>query len=96
MAELDVRRIEALGNLTKIIQCKVHSDIARKEFLALRNDAIDLHALWRGISCSCICTFVVYKCLYILSTPVCWNCYFFHVKSCETTMYMFQLFVFSF
>ena len=55
MGELDVRRTQVLGNLAKIIQCKVHSYIARKEFLALRNATINLQALWRGISCSCIC-----------------------------------------
>ena len=42
MAELDVRRTEVMGNSTKIIQCKVRSYIAQKEFLALRNAAIDL------------------------------------------------------
>ena len=77
MAELDVRRTEVLGNSAKIIQCKVCSYIARKEFLALCNAAIDLQALWRGISCSCIYRSAGSKCLCILSTPiVCWNCFF--------------------
>ena len=77
MAELDVRKTEVLGNSTKIIQCKVRSYIARKEFLALHNAGIDPQALWRGISCSCICMYDGSKCLCILSTPaVCWNCFF--------------------
>ena len=45
MAELDVRRTEVLGNSEKIIQCKVHSYIARKEFIALHNATIDLQSL---------------------------------------------------
>ena len=77
MAELDVRRTEVLGNLAKNIQCNVHSYIDRKESLPLHNVAINLQALWRGISCSCICRFVGSKCLCILSTHVvCWNCFF--------------------
>jgi len=48
MAELDARRSEVLGNSAKIIQRKVRSYIARKEFLALRNASIHLQALWRG------------------------------------------------
>lgn len=51
MAELDARRSEVLGNSAKIIQRKVRSYIARKEFLSLRNAAIHLQALWRG-NCS--------------------------------------------
>ena len=42
MDELDVRRTKVLGNSAKIIQCKVRSYIARKEFIVLRNVAIDL------------------------------------------------------
>ena len=76
MDELDVRRTEVLGNSEKNIQCKVRSYTARKLFLALRNAAIDLQALWRGISCSCICRSAGSKFLCILSTPVvCWNCF---------------------
>ena len=97
MAELDVRRTEVLRNLAKIIQCKFCSYIAWKEFLAFHNDAIDLQALWRGIPCSCICRSVGSKCLCILSiAAVCWNYFFFHVKSCEITMYIFYLSVFFF
>ena len=70
MAELDVRRTEVLRNSAKIIQCKVCSYIAREEFLALRNVVIDLQALWRDISFSCISRFVGSKCLCIMSTPV--------------------------
>ena len=78
MAELDVKRTKVLGNLAKIIQCKVCSYIAREEFLALRNVVIDPQVLWRDISCSCICRSIGSKCLCILSTPiVCWNCFFF-------------------
>ena len=74
MAELDVRKTEVLGNSTKIIQCKVRSYIARKYFFSLRNDVIDLQALWRGISCACICRSIGSKCLCILSTlALCWN-----------------------
>ena len=78
MDEYDVRITKVLGNSTKNIECKFCSYIARKEFIDLRNAAIDLQALWRGISCSCICRSVGSKCLCILSTPiVCWNCFFF-------------------
>ena len=78
MAELDVRRTKVLGNSTKNIQCNVRSYIARKEFLALCNAAIDLQALWRGISCSCIYMSAGSKCLCILSTPaVSENCFSF-------------------
>ena len=78
MLELDVRRTKVLGNLAKNIKCKVHSYISRKYFLALRNVSIGLQALWRSISCSCICRSTGYKGLFILSTPsVCWNCLFF-------------------
>ena len=77
MVELDVRRTEVLGNSEKNIQCKVRSYTARKLFLALRNAAIDFQALWRSISCSCICRSASSKCLCILSTPVvCRNCFF--------------------
>ena len=77
MVELDVRRTEVLGNSEKNIQCKVRSYTARKLFLALRNAAIDFQAVWRSISCSCICRSASSKCLCILSTPaVSRNCFF--------------------
>jgi hypothetical protein len=71
MAELDARRSEVLGNSAKIIQRKVRSYIARKEFLALRNASIHLQALWRGISCSCICRSAGSKCSYIFGYCCC-------------------------
>ena len=78
MDELDVRRTKVLVNSTKNIECKVCSYFAWREFLALRNVAIDLHALWRDISCLCICRSAGSKFLCILSTPnVCWNCFIF-------------------
>ena len=89
---------EVLGNSPNIIYCKVCSYIARKEFLALHNAAIYLQALWRGISCSCIYRSAGSKCLCILSTPYMFVgiVSFFHVKSCEITMNIFQLFFFLF
>ncbi|KAH9292877.1 hypothetical protein KI387_041931 [Taxus chinensis] len=48
MAELDARRTEVLGKAAKIIQQKFRSHIARKDYLAVRNVAIHLQALWRG------------------------------------------------
>eukprot|EP01018_Ginkgo_biloba_P031563 Gb_12711 [translate_table: standard] len=48
MAELDARRSEVLGKAAKIIQRKVRSHIARKEFLSLRKATVHLQALWRG------------------------------------------------
>ncbi|GKV00835.1 hypothetical protein SLEP1_g13455 [Rubroshorea leprosula] len=48
MAELDARRTEVLGNAARIIQRKVHTYIARKEFIAVREAAIKLQSYLRG------------------------------------------------
>ncbi|CAK9144158.1 unnamed protein product [Ilex paraguariensis] len=47
MAELDARRAEVLGNAAKIIQRKIRTYIARKEFISLRQAAIQLQSCWR-------------------------------------------------
>lgn len=74
MAELDARRTEVLGKSAKIIQQKFRSHLARKEFLALRNAAINLQSLWRGI-------FVhEYVGLQVESYP---PCEFFFVGACK-------------
>ncbi|GAB2293322.1 hypothetical protein Dimus_027524 [Dionaea muscipula] len=47
MAELDARRTEVLGNAARTIQRRVRTYIARKEFVSLREAAIQLQALCR-------------------------------------------------
>lgn len=54
MAELDARRAEVLGNAAKIIQRQIRTYIMRKEFVALRQAAIQLQSCWRGMSQSVI------------------------------------------
>ncbi|XP_016580015.1 myosin-17 isoform X1 [Capsicum annuum] len=52
MAELDARRAEVLGNAAKIIQRQIRTYIMRKEFVALRQAAIQLQSCWRAmLSC---------------------------------------------
>ncbi|GLU22442.1 hypothetical protein SLE2022_385170 [Rubroshorea leprosula] len=48
MAELDARRAEVLGNAARIIQRKIHTYIARKEFIAVREAAMKLQSYLRG------------------------------------------------
>lgn len=48
MAELDARRAEVLGNAARIIQRKIRTHIARKEFIAVRKAAIKLQSYLRG------------------------------------------------
>lgn len=48
MAELDARRAEVLGNAARIIQRQIRTHIARREFVALRNAAIQLQSYLRG------------------------------------------------
>ncbi|XP_011007728.1 PREDICTED: myosin-17-like isoform X1 [Populus euphratica] len=48
MAELDARRAEVLGNAAKTIQRQIHTYIARKEFISLREAAINLQSYLRG------------------------------------------------
>ncbi|ERN15904.1 hypothetical protein AMTR_s00039p00219460 [Amborella trichopoda] len=48
MADLDARRTEVLGRSAVVIQRKVRSYMARKQFLAMRQSAIRVQALWRG------------------------------------------------
>ncbi|XP_073150991.1 myosin-17-like [Henckelia pumila] len=50
MAELDARRAEVLGNAAKTIQRQIRTYIARKEFVSLRQAAIQLQSCWRAIS----------------------------------------------
>ena len=47
MAELDARRAEILGNAARKIQRRIRTYIARKDFIALREAAIQLQALCR-------------------------------------------------
>ncbi|KAF3439646.1 hypothetical protein FNV43_RR17924 [Rhamnella rubrinervis] len=49
MAELDARRAEVLGNAARIIQRQIRTHIARREFVALRNAAIQLQSYLRGV-----------------------------------------------
>ena len=49
MAELDARRAEVLGNAARKIQRRIRTYIARKDFVALREAAIQLQALCRCI-----------------------------------------------
>ena len=49
MAELDACRSEVLGRSASIIQRKVRSYLARKNFVMLRDSAIQIQALCRGI-----------------------------------------------
>ncbi|KAL3532663.1 hypothetical protein ACH5RR_006184 [Cinchona calisaya] len=49
MAELDARRAEVLGNAARIIQRQIRTYIARKEFIAIRQAAIQMQSCWRGI-----------------------------------------------
>ncbi|KAG8367188.1 hypothetical protein BUALT_Bualt16G0046600 [Buddleja alternifolia] len=50
MAELDARRAEVLGNAARMIQRQIRTYIARKDFILLRQAAIQLQSCWRGIS----------------------------------------------
>ncbi|CAI9100665.1 OLC1v1037811C1 [Oldenlandia corymbosa var. corymbosa] len=49
MAELDARRAEVLGNAARIIQRQIRTYIARKEFITIRQAAIQLQSCWRGM-----------------------------------------------
>ncbi|KAL6984622.1 hypothetical protein U1Q18_017998, partial [Sarracenia purpurea var. burkii] len=49
MAELDARRAEVLGNAAKKIQRQIRTYITRKDFILLRNAAIQLQSCWRGM-----------------------------------------------
>lgn len=62
MAELDARRAEVLGNAARIIQRQIRTHIARKEFVALRNAAIQLQSYLRGTinnACLYFCFLIV-------------------------------------
>lgn len=48
MAELDARRAEVLGNAVRVIQRRVRTFLAQREFKALRRAAIRVQAHWRG------------------------------------------------
>ena len=49
MAELDARRAEVLGKAAKVIQRRVRTFLAQREFKALLRAAIYVQARWRGI-----------------------------------------------
>ncbi|XAR53459.1 Myosin ATPase [Bertholletia excelsa] len=49
MAELDARRAEVLGKAAKKIQRQIRTYIARKDFISLRQAAIQLQSCWRGM-----------------------------------------------
>lgn len=48
MAELDARRAEVLSNAAKIIQRRIRTHYAQKQFIALRKAAVHVQALCRG------------------------------------------------
>ncbi|KMS98094.1 hypothetical protein BVRB_4g095730 [Beta vulgaris subsp. vulgaris] len=48
MAELDARRAEVLGGAAKIIQRRIRTHYARKQFIALREAAVCIQASLRG------------------------------------------------
>eukprot|EP01018_Ginkgo_biloba_P007926 Gb_22496 [translate_table: standard] len=48
MAELDAQRAEALNNAARIIQCRLHTFLARKEFTRKRRAALKIQTYWRG------------------------------------------------
>lgn len=48
MAELDARRAGVLGNAARTIQRQIRTYIARKDFVLLRQAAIQLQSCWRG------------------------------------------------
>lgn len=50
MAELDARRVEVQGNAIKIIQRRIRTHIARRQYVALRVATIQAQSLWRGES----------------------------------------------
>ncbi|CAA0829324.1 Myosin family protein with Dil domain [Striga hermonthica] len=50
MAELDARRAEVLGSAARTIQRQIRTYIARKDFVVLRQAAIQLQSCWRAIS----------------------------------------------
>jgi len=49
MAELDARRAEVLGNAARKIQRRGRTYIARREFIAVRDAAIQIQTGCRGI-----------------------------------------------
>ncbi|XP_019173450.1 PREDICTED: myosin-17-like isoform X4 [Ipomoea nil] len=49
MAELDARRAEVLGNAARIIQRQIRTYITRKEFIALRQAAVQMQSCWRAM-----------------------------------------------
>lgn len=48
MAELDARRSEILGRSAAIIQRKFRSHFAHKDFISLRQSAVQMQAICRG------------------------------------------------
>ncbi|KAL9242136.1 hypothetical protein vseg_016167 [Gypsophila vaccaria] len=52
MAELDTRRAEILGNAARKIQRRGRTFIARREFLSVRNAAIQIQSCCRGVLAS--------------------------------------------
>ncbi len=48
MAELDARRNEVLGRSANMIQRKVRSFLAQKNFIKLRRSAVQLQTICRG------------------------------------------------
>ncbi|GMN25632.1 hypothetical protein TIFTF001_001010 [Ficus carica] len=48
MAELDARRAQVLSNAAKIIQRRVRTHQAQKQFIALRKATVVVQSLWRG------------------------------------------------
>ncbi|KVI12218.1 Dil domain-containing protein [Cynara cardunculus var. scolymus] len=52
MAELDTRRVVVLGDAAKVIQRQIRTYIARKEYILIREAAIQLQSCWRGLSAS--------------------------------------------
>ncbi|KMS96868.1 hypothetical protein BVRB_8g199440 [Beta vulgaris subsp. vulgaris] len=52
MAELDTRRIEVLGNAARKIQRHARTYIARREFISIRNAAVQIQSCCRGVLAS--------------------------------------------
>ena len=50
MADLDTRRAEVLGNAARKIQRHARTFIARREFISVRNAAIQIQSLCRGMN----------------------------------------------
>lgn len=77
MAELDARRTEVLGRSATLIQRKFHSHLARKIFKSLRQSAVQIQAVCRGIKyCFYTAYFIWTTLLYAPVLHVTFLCFF--------------------